>query len=414
MSPRKRSRHDRPLAPLAYPQLHQRVVALHERVLPREARKIYARILRGDNPHALRLFGKTARAYHLFDVAAKLLAKAIECGLDGADVHNELGVALMSAGRREEAKARFLEAAALDPHDAHCLVNLATICKEEGELDEAAATLERAIVLEPGYANAHSNLAEVQLLQGEPERTLASLDAALDHKPQCTWSLALRSIALSEREAHDDFRELMRFGELPRCIPAAPPRGFHDLDEFNQRLRKHIASHRTLVRDPEGLSTHHGWHTLGNLLSDRAPVIVAMTELIHAALEDYVAALPVDPGHPFLRERPEATRLEGWGVKLERQGFHEAHVHRDGWLSGVYYVSLGGIVRQDDPAHEGWLQLGQGPATLYPRCSTPETQLVLPEEGNFVLFPAYFWHRTLPFSRDRERVAFAFDVIPAH
>jgi hypothetical protein len=29
-----------------------------------------------------------------------------------------------------------------------------------------------------------------------------------------------------------------------------------------------------------------------------------------------------------------------------------------------------------------------------------------------LLFPSYFWHRTVPFESERERICVAFDVIP--
>ena len=37
---------------------------------------------------------------------------------------------------------------------------------------------------------------------------------------------------------------------------------------------------------------------------------------------------------------------------------------------------------------------------------------VEPVPGTLVLFPAYFYHRTIPFAADGRRISIAFDVMP--
>ena len=137
-----------------------------------------------------------------------------------------------------------------------------------------------------------------------------------------------------------------------------------------------------------------------------------MIKKLHNLLAPYrKLALPAASSHPQIARRPSRYRLEGWGVRLDTRGHQESHIHRDGWLSGVYYVDLDGVV--EEGGSEGWLELGRAPAGLYARGSSPETLLVRPEEGRFVIFPSYLWHRTMPFERHGTRVSFAFDVIPA-
>ena len=142
----------------------------------------------------------------------------------------------------------------------------------------------------------------------------------------------------------------------------------------------------------------------------RTSALEGMEFAIHRAIERYVAALPPPDDHPFL-DRPEAFRIEAWAVVLGPGGYHEAHIHRGGWVSGVYYVSVPDVVRDDDSDWEGWLELGQGPAELHALGRPPWTERVCPRAGGFVFFPAYCWHRTLPFSTEGERLAVAFDVI---
>lgn len=401
---------------LQYESLHRRVVDLHERAKSREAQAIYRKVLRDSNPGALGLFGRVAARYHAFPLAAKLLERAIACGAADSDTHNEAGLAWLHAGRHEDARRLLSEAARLDPGDFRCRVNLALVHQEAGDLDAARDVLTRLLDSHPHEAGVAPRLAELQLRRGEPGPALEQLDAVLARKLHPTWPLALRSVALCEQGDSERFHELMRYRDFARSFDANAPSGFADVASFNARLRKHLSRHRTLARNPEGYSTRNGRHSLGNLLRDRTPVVEALERLIHAAVEGYVAALPgpeleQDP-HPFLA-RAERFRIEAWAVLLERHGYHEPHVHRDGWISGVYYVSVDEVVRDDDPAHEGWFELGRGPRELYGLGSEPETELVRPRAGSFLLFPSFCWHRTVPFEATGERVAVAFDVIPS-
>ncbi len=396
---------------LDYPRLHERVVALHESVRTREALAIHRKVLRDENPHALALFGRVAASYTAFPIAIRLLERAIACGADDANDFNELGLACLGAGRLADARRWFEEAARRDPSDYRAPTNLGIVLQEQGELDAALELLERVATALPYEQAVALRLAELRLRRGEPREALTLLAGLRDRKLHPTWPLALEAVAHAELGDDAAFQALMRFDELVQWIEAEPPVGFPDVATFNARLRNHVSRHRTMVADPDGFSTRNGRHSLGNLLRDRVEAVAGLESAILCAVDRYIQALPAPDGHPFL-ERPEAFRLEAWAVVLRRQGYHEAHVHRDGWVSGVYYVRVGDVVSDDDAGCEGWLELGQGPAALYGLGSTPRTQRIRPRDGAFVLFPSYCWHQTLPFETDGERVAVAFDVIP--
>ena len=42
----------------------------------------------------------------------------------------------------------------------------------------------------------------------------------------------------------------------------------------------------------------------------------------------------------------------------------------------------------------------------------PELTTFRPEPGMMLLFPSYFFHRTLPFQSHETRISIAFDVMP--
>ena len=51
--------------------------------------------------------------------------------------------------------------------------------------------------------------------------------------------------------------------------------------------------------------------------------------------------------------------------------------------------------------------------TAFLVCSfQPNVETIRPEEGMLVLFPSYFYHRTIPFESAQQRICIAFDAIP--
>ena len=94
-----------------------------------------------------------------------------------------------------------------------------------------------------------------------------------------------------------------------------------------------------------------------------------------------------------------------WSVRLNSGGFHINHIHPEGWLSSAFYVRTPSALE----GMEGALKFGEpGPPT------SPvlrEDHLVRPEPGLLVLFPAYMWHGTVPFSSGDARLSCAFDIV---
>ena len=63
---------------------------------------------------------------------------------------------------------------------------------------------------------------------------------------------------------------------------------------------------------------------------------------------------------------------------------------------------------EEDPS--GWIEFGQ-PQELYQVRETPPLKLFEPKEGMLILFPSYFFHRTVPTGSQDLRVSIAFDVM---
>ena len=96
---------------------------------------------------------------------------------------------------------------------------------------------------------------------------------------------------------------------------------------------------------------------------------------------------------------------------MQSQGHQIAHNHPSAWLSGVYYVELPDVVTATDPSHQGWIEFGRPPEHFHCKAA-PRVELIQPEQGAMLLFPAYFYHRTIPFESRHRRISIAFDVLP--
>jgi Flp pilus assembly protein TadD len=109
------------------------------------------------------------------DVAAK------SPGLVAAQ--NNLAMALLRAGRPEDALSALERALAIDPGDAEALNNRGVWRLERGELDAASEDFRAVLARAPGHARALYNLGRALALRGDPEAALDRLEAATRADP---------------------------------------------------------------------------------------------------------------------------------------------------------------------------------------------------------------------------------------
>ncbi|MDP7386521.1 MAG: putative 2OG-Fe(II) oxygenase, partial [Nitrospinota bacterium] len=164
----------------------------------------------------------------------------------------------------------------------------------------------------------------------------------------------------------------------------------------------------TLIYAPLSHTTREAWHS-GELLDDAKGPIAELEAAILAAVENYVRDLGRDPDHPFLADPPETLSLKVWGVVMRGKGHQIAHIHPAAWLSGVYYPQVPEFAGDDGEA--GWIEFGR-PPDHFSNVARPETRSIRPEPGLLVLFPSYFFQRTIPFAVDGTCVSIAFDLVP--
>lgn len=376
------------------------------------AEDVLTRLVARDSGNAVALtnlsaaIGELGRPAEALKMAER--AAAADPGLGAA--HYNLGVHALALGDGETAFERFRRALALDPGNAAAALNLGEAALTLGDREEARRAFARALEIDPGFAKAAVNFADFALMDGDAGEAVARIDHFLSREPGEPSAFAFKAFALrdagraAEAEAIADIDRFLHIRDID------PPSRFADIDAFNEALASHVLSHPTLTEAPASHATRDGRHS-GELLQGDAGPIGDLAEIVQAEYEAYCRRFAGEPSHPFLDRKPDRVRLSVWAVVMETGGHQVAHIHPSAWLSGVYYVEVPDSVREDDADNAGWIEFGRAPEDIHTR-STQHVRAYLPNPGKMILFPSYFYHRTVPLSGAKRRISIAFDILP--
>lgn len=346
-----------------------------------------------------------------FGKAEQLIEQAV--GLDDANAEawTALGVARHRQGRNTAASDAYERALALQPENPDALGNLAISLHDDGRLEEAIAGYRKVLQRNRGDVRAATHLADALLEAGACAEAMSVADGVLEKFPGHSGAIASRGVALRRLRRDREYAALMDLDALVFPIDIAVPAGYKSLDEFNAALSRHVQEHESLRYEPAGHATRHGHHT-GDLLRYEKGPVAALEKAISLAVDGYGARLERLPDHPLARTRPQAWKLSLWSVVMGNKGHQLAHIHPSAWLSGVYYAQLPAAISVDDEKQSGWIEFGRPPEKLAGATSFPFRRF-LPQAGRMFLFPAFFYHQTVPFSSSEPRISLAFDVAPA-
>ena len=135
-------------------------------------------------------------------------------------IHNNLGYALLRAGRVQDALAPLQRARALQPDNPQVHNNLGLVHFSSGRWQEAVASLRRAVELQPDYQDGHSNLAHALTTIGQPDGALREFREALRLEPDSPSVLTDLAFLLAthpdagKRDAGEAVRLASRAAEL--------------------------------------------------------------------------------------------------------------------------------------------------------------------------------------------------------
>jgi tetratricopeptide (TPR) repeat protein len=311
---------------------------------------------------------------HRHERAIEVLAEAG----DGVPQY-ERGVAFLRLGRAGEAEAELRAVLAADPNHRHACRRTCKLLREAGRDAEVLALCEEL-------------------------RNRGAVHAQLLYD----WGWAL-AVAGEEDKARALLPDSSRIAEI--ALP--PPPGFGDIDEFNAALAEELTGNPHILSEfsPEE-EANRGSSRVHSLFAGRRPELIRGLLAMLQQIVDGWAPLRARPFDPWLQARPKAARLKAWGLIQRGGDYEEWHIHRGGWLSGVYYLQVPASVGAIGDGR-GCIEYGPPPRLGKRRPGLIPCRRVTPREGLLLLTPSHYPHRTIPTGAEERRISFAFDVVPA-
>ena len=194
------------------------------------------------------------------------------------------------------------------------------------------------------------------------------------------------------------------------------PDGYRDLAAFNDALEAYVLAHPGLkTPDIDHPTYHHPkLRITDEILGDGDGPVAELERAMHKATKAYFADLNGADGHPYVVCKPEKYRLSAWAAVLDGEGNQQQHIHEDGYMGGCYYIRIPEEISAPENGGNGTIdggfEVGRPPDALHCK-KEPLVRAIKPEEGLMVLFPAYMYHRTIPFESSERRICIAFDVV---
>jgi tetratricopeptide (TPR) repeat protein len=374
-----------------------------------EAIEIYKNLI-AQQPNDAALYynlGTALKRQHKFDETVDAYRKAVAYAPDDTQYRMSLCNLYFEMTRFDEAVIEGEELIKRNKNMPEVLGILYYAHKKLANYTESLQFAERLVDVDEGSADSMIALASAQIAVKKYANAIETCSIALEKAPTNRRVLADQSIALSFDKKIKEARHIFDVDKLLNITTVNTPSGYESIESFNQAIIDHVERHPTIRFD--GLN-----HTcLGGTTSDEifvspmGPVEQLKNEIL-SAVNQYRHALVFDESHPWLANLPEQMQLNlsGWVTRLRAQGYQQGHIHPTAWISGVYYVNLPPISKETPEA--GGIEFGRAPS-YYPDGDQGATKIVRPVGGTLVLFPSYFYHRTIPFDADTERFTLAFD-----
>ncbi len=435
------------IAPNDFFALHNKGVALRMKQKPKEALECYDQllstggkipVLRMNRGCALYDAGRIGEAEHELRMAIGLnpdyldahrtlnklywehgnddkFLRSYEVCLDAVPqsegLRMEYALHLVQAGREDEAK-KVIEKAMAELGVHHSFLHgLGTLAGHAGDYETAKSYYHDAINLAPEMPRYRIDMANTLIRDDDYAGAMKHLEVAEKYIPDNQELWAYKGICW-RLQGDDRYHWLNDYDRFVQAKVMDTPAGYDDLEHFMHELKTELIGLHITGRHPLDQSVRNGTQTTSVLLDLPNKVIQDYKLMLEKRVREYLADLPDDPTHPFLRRKKDGFTFSGsWSVRLKNGGYHVNHIHPEGWLSGPTYIEVPSVVRPDDPSKAGWVKFGEtcldlGPSKEYVAVA------VCPEPGLIAFFPSYVWHGTYPFKSDEYRMTTPCDVMP--
>ena len=359
--------------------------------------------------------------------------KAIMHKPDFADAYNNLGNTLHELSRLEESEESYKNAITLKPDFADAYNNLGITLKDLDRLQEAEEIYNKVIILKPEFTEALLNRGQLLFDRGEFEAALIDFDlcntgSSRARSLSCLYALGriadiykriesqkevdgenLRIAAIAsfiaEKEqkdtAHNFCKNPLEFIHFSNISTH-----FEDSNLFIDELIEELHNVKT-TWEPYGRAAIKGFVTgkKFNLFASPSGKLAQLKAIINDEIDIYYSKFK-NESCSYIQKWPSEKNLFGWHVILKQQGHQTPHIHSSGWLSGVIYLKVVPPLGKDEGAIEFSLN-----GEYYSNVNSSKLTYQ-PELGDIVFFPSSLHHRTLPFTKDADRIIVSFDLIP--
>jgi protein O-mannosyl-transferase len=127
--------------------------------------------------------GKALESEGRVEQAVELYRRAVELNPGNPDAHHNLARLLARSGQRDEAIGHYRQALAIKPDDADTHNNLGLLLAVRGETEESLRELQQAVQIDPAHARAYFNMGRIFARQGDLDSALVNYQRAVKLNP---------------------------------------------------------------------------------------------------------------------------------------------------------------------------------------------------------------------------------------
>jgi tetratricopeptide (TPR) repeat protein len=324
------------------------------------------------------------------------------------DLLFDLGHKLNLAGDLNRSKSVLEDAIKSNNHHTPSIVELSVVLRELNDIDKSLAFSQLAHKQNPYNVTVMSELGKSLISSDRPAEALEIFNTLIRQQPQNQSWIAYKLIAL-KLLGSTEYDYLCNYDHV-FTAELSLPSGFNDLNSFNKELINALRQYHHAKTNPLDQSLVTGSQTTEKLFDYHIPIIQALRSNLREQTTCFFSTLKKDNKHPLLsRLTDNFIETDSWSVILNNNGYHKNHHHPAGWYSGPYYAQVPDVVNNESK-QEGWVKFGQPGFNMATQLEPDK--LIKPIEGLFVRFPSYFWHGTVPFSSNQERITVPCDMIP--
>ena len=382
-----------------------------------EAESLYRSVLEFEinHPIASVLLAKILLQTGRLNEVEKILKTVISQHAYYMQAYNAMGDFYENKKEKLNALSFYKKALILEPAQSAPLVAIGNIMQNpdiysDEDNPKILEVYKRAVTNQPQFLPALNNCAAIQLKMLLPDEALNTINNVLSFSPNNIRANAYKTIILQGLGKESEANELIGFGKLIQTTELQLNTSDQDLMAFNEKLKKVILKHPNFTSDWDPAKRAiRGGAVVPRLFDYNHPILKKLEVAIVNAVGNYTTNLQNKENHPFLGFKPKRYTIDIWANVLGSNDHQSSHIHNQGWMSGVYYVSLPENSVEDNP-YAGWLEFNRPGYGLPALGGEKNIERIAPKAGMIVMFPSYVWHGTIPFTSQDTRISIAFDI----